>query len=289
MGRILGVAAVWALVSASVFFPLAAGVRAEKPGVGAKKEAAGAAKKGIRLDGRPDMGPVRESEIVVKYDIPGAEKATHIHIKCREHYSLEEREIGSAGHNRLTFTYLDNGNDLTVHHLAAGKYTISRFKLIPLLGRQEGGGGYHEKRHLDETQIELKAKSSAEVLFVRPQGKKLTGHVLGLKVRKLSGAVVYVVDPKVDGPGAAKHSGVGVFDVCVTDADGRFETEPLSPGRYKVLVVAYSQNDPSRLVPSDIDSPRYRGTKEVVVEAGKETPGVVVKIGALGEKVEERK
>ena len=81
--------------------------------------------------------------------------------------------------------------------------------------------------------------------------------------------MIYVCSSNAKDARSLRNSNVTFFDVCVSDAAGKFETEPLSPGRYMLLVAGYKPRDPNHVKPSDINSPRYFAAREIRVEQPK--------------------
>lgn len=223
--------------------------------------------KAKRLNGDLSDRPIRESSLIIRYDIPGGEPTANIAIRAVD----ENREIGDSSTGRLTWTTVENGGTLTVDHLAAGLYRISRIRIFPLL-RNVSGSVYSDVRRTDETDVRLDARDTQTVALSRPRGRKLTGRISGLKEHGLESAVIHICSPKAKNIRALYYS--TFYDVRATDADGKFETEPLSPGRYMLLVAGHKLKDPKDITPSDIDKVRYFASREIVIEETGAIPSV---------------
>lgn len=232
-----------------------------------------------RLDGSPAPEPIRKSSIVIKYDIPGGDERAKILIKSRD----ENRAIGetSFGPAKQKFTELENGAELLVENLAAGQYVVSRIRSYPIVMDESGGTLFTREQRLDETLVDLAENSTATVKMTRPNGRPLSGQVRGLKEKGLASAVVFVSSELPVSRWIPNGSRETVLDVCLTDAEGNFKTQPLSLGTYKVKAVGYTTKDSQDIQRNDVGTPRYEGAVDVTFVGESPSNGVVIEFSPV--------
>jgi hypothetical protein len=175
----------------------------------------------------------------------------------------ESREIGSSSTGHQTWTDVDNPGTLIIENLAAGEYQVSRIRMVPLF-KDGVDNVFSVPRLLDARRIRLDRDDEQITTLAHPTGRKVTGRITGIKEQGLDCASVHVCEVKASAV-TLRTGNETCFDVAMTDADGKFATEPISPGRYKLLIAGYKLKDPNRVTPNDIDFPRYFAEKEIEI------------------------
>lgn len=230
-----------------------------------------------RLDGRADA-PVRHSSLTIHVDSSGDATKEMIHVKSFD----ENREIGSSSNGRLTYTDVENPGTLIVENLAAGEYEVSRIRMVSLF-KYGTDNVFSLPRMLDARRVRLDQNDKQTTTIAHPNGKKLSGRIVGIKVQGLDFVSVHVCEVTASAV-TLRTGNETCYDVAVTDADGNFATEPISPGRYKLLIAGYKLKDPKHITPSDIDFPRYFSEKEIEITESAPPEAIELTLAEVDEK-----
>ena len=193
--------------------------------------------------------------LVVHYDIPGAPEKAEIFMQL---HIWEMPELQGAGNER--YEPIQHHVELVLDNLTPGEYTIDRRKSL----------GQWEKPMLDRRTVKVEAGKTTVTDFVRPKGAPIAGQVTGLDQIDAAKAVPPHVYVRVLPPeGRGGPFGAAVIDELLLalggkSVDGKFTTERMPPGRYKVQAAIYSGN---------MRSPTFEGEALVTVpEEGQPEP-----------------
>lgn len=204
------------------------------------------------------------AQLVVKYDMPGAEDETRIYVERMDnefHLKHGRRDAyGEEEYGGVRFSRLKNGDSLTLSDLPAGEYLVARYRLVDIV--HEGTGKAQNSVYLDRQWIEVAEGETKSIDVSRPAGHPISGRVLIPADLNFNTLVVHVCSENATSSGSFSHRDVMHFDALNTDVDGKFTTEPLPPGRYKVLVEGYANHSLSL---SGEIVPRWEGSAQVTV------------------------
>ena len=158
-------------------------------------------------------------KLVVHYDIAGApEKATlfrHLHT-----WEMP----GWEGVSNEVYDPIQQHIENVFDNLAPGKYTIYRCKFLGLWGT----------RLLDRQTVKIESGKSTVADFVRSKGAPITGQVTGLDQFDAPPAiVVWVVSPEGNERDQRHFDAIPLLPGD-KPMDGRFTTERIPPGQYRV-------------------------------------------------------
>ena len=158
-------------------------------------------------------------KLVVHYDIAGApEKATlfrHLHT-----WEMP----GWEGVSSEVYAPIQQHTENVFDNLAPGKYMIYRCKFLGLWGT----------RLLDRQTVKIESGKTTVADFVRSKGAPITGQVTGLDQFDAPPAiVVWVVSPE-DNEREQRHFDAIPLLPGDKPMDGRFTTERIPPGQYRV-------------------------------------------------------
>lgn len=202
--------------------------------------------------------PASKAEIMVDYDLPGAEEKTNIYVQDID----GGKDIGTVEQALSKWSPLENGNNLRLPDLNPGRYQVARMKTVDVA--QAGQGRMSQQLFVDRHQFELKAGEFKRIRFARAAAKPVTGKVLGLKETGLDRALVRVhADSDSDTP--LDELNVNLFDATSCIADGTFTTEPLSPGNYRVVVKAFEPLTQEQMLRTGIPTARYVGEAKLTI------------------------
>lgn len=244
----------------------------------------------INSKGPPDSSEWTDSEapkaaantstLSVKYEMPGAEAETRIFVERIDPTFQEKHgrrnEYGQDEYGGIRFSRLKNGESLTLNDLPAGNYRVARYRLVDIV--REGTGKAQRSVYLDRQWIELAEYQTKSIALSRPTGHSISGRVIHPVDLKINMLVVHVCSENAGSSGSLNHRDVMHFDALNADADGRFKTESLPPGRYKVLVEGYANH--SLAISGEI-VPSWQGTGQVEVCEANEPAAIEVTLRAF--------
>jgi len=196
-------------------------------------------------------------KLVVHYDIAGAPDKTTLFMQLHTWDRPGWSGVSNDRHDPIqqhVETVLDN--------LPPGDYTIDRTKNLGLKKKWE-------ETWLDRRTVKVEAGKTTVTDFVRPKGAPITGQVIGLdqgEVAKAKPTHVYVRVLLPEGD----RWGHPVFDVVGMEPgdrpmDGKFTTERIPPGRYKVRAEVYIPETESQRRSTGIVPPGFVGEALVTV------------------------
>lgn len=210
--------------------------------------------------------PAPSASLNIKYEMPGAEAETRIFVQRIDpefqarHGRRDELEYGTEVYRGIRFSRLKNGDSLTLRDLPVGNYQVSRYRLVDIV--REGMDRTRNSVYLDRQWIELGEQETKSVNQSRPAGQSITGRVVIPADLKVNTLVVHVCSENARSSGSLNHREVQHFDALNADSDGNFKTEPLPPGKYKIIVEGYANHS---LANSGIILPSWEGTARVTV------------------------
>ncbi|MCA9226443.1 MAG: TIGR03067 domain-containing protein, partial [Planctomycetales bacterium] len=219
------------------------------------------------------------SSLNIKYDMPGAEAETRVHVERIARLPSTDwrrEEYGNEEYGTVRFSRLKNGQSLTLENLPAGRFQVSRYRLVDMVREGEGKALQHAR--LDMQIIELTSGETRTVDLSRPAGHSISGSVKVPAEWQVNTLVVHVCNDRVGGSGTLNHPDVRQFDLLNADATGKFKTEPLLPGRYKLVVEGYANH---ALNVSGIIAPSWEGTAEVTISESQEPSPIEVSLHEL--------
>ncbi len=212
----------------------------------------------------------QSARIVVTYNIRDAEPQTRIYVQDVN----GKGDIGTEEVGLTKFNLLQNGGTLTLPDLDSGDYQVARYRQVEIGG--VGMSRIHTGLFLDRHRFKLQAGETKTIDFVRPNGKPVSGRVEGVKKFGLDKVIVCVGSENATDPESLNDLNTTIYDARHSDAEGRFTTEPLSPGKYVILVEAYAPFRQEELNRTGIPEPRYRGAAKVTVPENGAAPEVEV-------------
>ncbi len=226
-------------------------------------------------DGEAPNAAANTSTLSVKYEMPGAEAETRIFVGRIDPAFQEKHgqrsEYRQDAYGGVRFSQLENAKSLTLNNLPAGNYRVARYRLVDIV--REGASKAQKSVYLDQQWIELSEHETKSIALSRPAGYSISGRVLNPANLKINTLVVHVCSENAGSSGSLNHRGVMHFDAFNTDAEGRFRSESLPPGRYKLLVEGYANHC---LALSGEIVPSWQGTAEVEVPEANEPAAIEV-------------
>jgi hypothetical protein len=186
-----------------------------------------------------------------------------------------------------------NGQQTEVRNLTPGRYQIWRVRPIRYPDWTSNVG-------LDYREVDVAAGKQTETRFVRGPGHRIRGRIIGLQdlVGPFGGggnqapgqqqddetlACVLVRGANAPDPEFSERGFRDTtFDAAPVNPDGRFETEPLEPGTYKLYAHAYRRlTEQQRFRTGDI-TPNWVGSATVTVPADGEPEEVEIELKRAG-------
>ena len=199
----------------------------------------------------------------IRYNIEGADNEGQVF------YQLLSNET-KAFHRLYTSNTLKipNGEGMILRNLPPATYQITRYRLVRT-------GMMGMGRMLDRQRIKIESGKTTTVRFIRPDGQRVSGVVLGLKDTNVNEALIRVIPerkPGKENPTDRLFMDIEL-DARATNGEGRFTTEKLPPGRYEVLADVYVPLTGAARFSTGIPRPRYVGTAKLTVpESGDVAP-----------------
>ena len=170
-------------------------------------------------------------KLIVHYDIAGAPD------KARLFMQLHTWEMpGWSGVQNNRHDPIQQHVETVLDNLPPGDYTIDRTKSLGLKHLEE-------EAWLDRQTVKVEAGKTTVLDFVRPKGAPITGQVIGLDQGEVAKAKPTRVDVRVLPPKGDRWEHP-IFDFIGMEpgdkpTDGKFTTERIPPGQYKVRVEVY--------------------------------------------------
>ena len=217
--------------------------------VSVPKEDAAIANLDIRL---PQPG-----KLVVHYDIAGAPDAARLLLQ------LHTWEMpGWSGVTDERCDPIRQRVEFVLDNLPPGDYTIDRCK-------NHGLKNKWDEVLLDRRTVKIESGKTVVTDFVRPAGAPITGQVVGLDQGEVAAAKPVRVYVRVV-PLREERRSDRIFDSVAMEPDddpmdGRFVTERIPPGQYKVRAEVFIPETPQQQCSTGIVPPAFTGEAPVIV------------------------
>ena len=195
-------------------------------------------------------------KLVVHYDIAGAPDKAGLFI---QYHTWETPGWSGVQNNR--HDPIQQHVETVLDNLPPGDYTIDRTKPLGLKHNKEAW--------LDRRNVKVESGKTTVTDFVRPKGAPITGQVVGLDQGEVAKAKptrvdVRVVSAKEDRSYPPKFDEVGM-EPGEKPMDGKFTTERIPPGQYKVRVEVYIPETETQRRSTGIVPPGFEGEALVTV------------------------
>jgi len=195
-------------------------------------------------------------KLVVHYDIAGAPDKAGLFIQYHTWDMPGWSGISNNRHDAIqqhVETVLDN--------LPPGDYTIDRVKSLGLK--------HNDEAWLDRCTVKVEAGKATVLDFVRPKGAPITGQVVGLDQGEVAKAKPTRVDVRVVAPEGGRWDSPRFDSIGMEPGDkpmdGKFTTERIPPGRYKVRAEVYVPETAEQRRSTGIVPPAFEGEALVTV------------------------
>ncbi|MCX5653395.1 MAG: TIGR03067 domain-containing protein [Planctomycetota bacterium] len=196
-------------------------------------------------------------KLIVHYDIAGAPDKTRLFMQ------LHTWEMpGWSGVRNDRHEPMQQHVETVLDNLPPGDYTIDRIK-------NNGLKNKWDETFLDRRNIKIESGETVATDFVRSKGAPITGQVVGLDQGELAKAkptrvYVRVLPPHEDGVKHLILDSVGM-EPGDKPMDGRFTTERIPPGQYKVRAEVYILETEEQRRSTGIVLPGFEGEALVTV------------------------
>ena len=206
---------------------------------------------------RLDVRLPQPGRLVVHYDIAGAPAKAKILLQ------LHTWEMpGWSGVNNNRYDPIEQHVEGVLGNLPPGDYTIDRVK-------NPGLKSLWEQALLDRRTIKIESGKTTVTDFVRPKGAPISGQVVGLDqgdVAKAGPTRVYVrVLPPQSGRRVPSALDVVGMEPGERPLDGRFTTERIPPGQYKVRAEVFVPETEQQRRSTGLVPPAFEGEAQVTV------------------------
>lgn len=223
-----------------------------------------------------DSKPVQPefAALSVKYDVEGSDDEAKIIL---QHIGVPNGEIGSVQRGMMRHTPVKKGESFQLNKLVPGKYQVARYReveIITLVGKENDPKGprVNSGVYIDRMQFSLNTGESRSIVFQRPKGQRVKGQITNLAEFKPNRTVVEICSPNAKDDDIGRGLEVTVFDAQQCN-DGKFETDPLAPGKYKAIVTAYDAWTEGQMFSSGVPRPHFVGSTDFTVPpTGKAEP-----------------
>jgi uncharacterized protein (TIGR03067 family) len=195
-------------------------------------------------------------KLVVHYDIAGAPDKAMLLMQ------LHTWEMpGWSGVQNNRHDTIQQHVETELDNLPPGDYTIDRTKKLALK--------HNDEAWLDRQTVKVESGKTTVLDFVRPKGAPITGQVIGLdqgEVAKAKPTHVYVrvLPPKEDRSRHPTFDSIGM-EPGDKPMDGKFTTERIPPGQYKVRAEVFIPETESQRRSTGIVPPGFEGEALVTV------------------------
>ncbi len=211
------------------------------------------------------------ARLLIRFDMPGAASEGKFHLDFE---SGESKEWLAARVRMSLSPTIRNSEEIELI-LMPGTYHFSRGKIVDV-------GDFGRGFVLGSSDIVLEPGETRVVEVSRYDGHSIVGDVLGLKDSGAVGAFVTVRAADATGDPRNSKETTSVFDATSCNAeDGHFETEPLSPGVYSIVVEAYLPETPEQSNSTGLRLPDFVGTAKVSITPDGPIPPVVIGLRPL--------
>jgi protocatechuate 3,4-dioxygenase beta subunit len=210
--------------------------------------------------------------LVVHYDVAGGDAQAKLLLQLYAWAGPNSRGVFNMREPMVA-----NRGQIVLDNLPPGYYDLSRQKPDASAGAR---GGFR----CDLRTVIIESGKTATSDFVRQHGTRVHGRIVGLKEGMFAdnmkpGALVTV------GPAwASAYSWhlckwqIGILDGLRCGPDGKFQTEPLEPGKYSVIAEAYLAPKPEDRTDQSRRLPAFVGRAEVTVPEEGAAPQVTVEL-----------
>ena len=228
-----------------------------------------------------DSEPVqpRFAALSVKYDVEGSDEEAKIIL---QNVGVPNGEIGSVQRGTMRHTPIKKGESFQLNKLVPGKYQVARYReveIITLVGKENDPKGprVNSGVYVDRMQFSLKSGESRSIVFQRPKGQRVKGQITNLAEFKPNRTIVEICSPNAKDDDIGRGLEVTVFDAQQCN-DGKFETDPLAPGKYKAIVTAYDAWTEGQMFSSGVPRPHFVGSVDFTVPPTDKAEPIEVKL-----------
>lgn len=209
------------------------------------------------------------ASLLIRYDIKGAPLGGKFLLDLsRWEKSNAACSIASLQHQVVT-----NSSSVLLTNLPSGEFNIAR------LAPWQGGGFVCDRQN-----VKLASGKTNVVEFVRKNGQRIIGRVLGLKQSGIQSADVYVRPPEAAAnPNTLGDMRLACLDTVACRDDGGFQTATIPPGTYKLIVYAYKPPEPSTVHSTGVPTPDFAGEMTVTIKEAGRPLHVEIKLKARSE------
>lgn len=158
-----------------------------------------------------------------------------------------------------------NGERASIGNLVPGTYQLARIREIRF-------ADFERHFWLDYRTVEVTAGQQTETRFVREEGARVRGRVVGLGERvgdapagEFGQTLACVRVCGADAPDPEFDTWTPSYDAAPCDSDGQFETAPLEPGTYTIYAHVYRRLTPEERRRTGDIQPSWRGSVTVTV------------------------
>jgi hypothetical protein len=204
-------------------------------------------------------------KLVVHYEIDGAPETARLFMQLH----TWEMPGWSGVENNRHDTVKQHG-ELVIDNLTPGQYDMTRIKKYMMNGI--GGDAM-----LDRRKFKIESGKTTTTDFTRPRGAAITGQVFGVEPEEVAqikptALCISVQRPEEKDPFPQKLDQI-VLNPRDVAYDGKFATERLAPGQYKVKAELFVEETPEQRMHTGLVPPGYTGEALVTVpEAGAPEP-----------------
>jgi hypothetical protein len=211
-------------------------------------------------DTLPDNLEIRLPEpgkLVIHYDIDGGPDSSRLFLQ------LHTWEIsGWRAIDNYYYKTIKQHDELVLYNLPPGDYEVARSKEYRL--KDIGGGAL-----LDRRKIKIESGKTVVTDFVRLTGAPITGQVIGLDRQDVAnsnptGVIISVCTNQDSDPLMPRFDQVALIPGN-KPMDGKFTTERIPPGKYKVKAEVYIPETDEQKSRTGLPSPTFTGEAIVTV------------------------
>lgn len=196
--------------------------------------------------------------LLVHYDISGAPENAKTFLQLHTWEMPEWKGVSLERYDPIR-----QHVDFAITNLPPGDYTLDRVK-------KTGVSNSWNQVFVDRRSNRIESGKTTVSDFVRHNGAPMSGQVLGLDEGEVAKAKPTRVDVRVQPPESDDWLGVSPFDVVAMEPgdkplDGKFTTERILPGRYKIRAEVYIPEPQEQVFHTGIVPPAYAGEVFVTV------------------------
>ena len=196
--------------------------------------------------------------LLVHYDIPGAPENAKTFLQLHTWEMPEWKGVSLQRYDPIR-----QHVDFAITNLPPGDYTLDRIK-------KTGVTNSWNQVFVDRRNIKIESGKTTVSEFVRLKGAPISGQVIGLDEGKVAKAKPTRVDVRVQPPKSDDPWDVSPFDVVAMEPgdqplDGKFTTERILPGRYKIRAEVFIPETEQQRFSTGIIPPAFEGEVLVTV------------------------